>query len=417
MENKIQEQLTIDAVSARPVVMIFVRYYLPGYKSGGPVRSIANMVELLGNEIDFHVITLGWDFMDEHPYPGVALDSWNQVGLAKVWYVGRHLFSLPRLIFTIRKFKKGKIYLNSLFDPFFSFLPFVMSKIGIFHFQQIIIAPRGELSPGALSLKYWKKKIFLMTSFALRFYGNVIWHASTNFEKNDIKNNLINFHQKNSVFRVAKNTSIFVAKDLTANQCTDSDISEVGLVFISRISKKKNLDYALRVLLRCKSLIRFDIYGIIEDQAYWNECLGIIEGMPDNVSVNFYGSLTPDEVPKTLRQYSLFFFPTRGENYGHVIAEALAAGLPVLLSDQTPWDDIELRQAGWIRSLACPQAFADVIDAFNELSNEQRLSIAKSVAAYAKDKLFSVQDVEDNRKLFTLTVHVRDDQSSNSISH
>jgi glycosyltransferase involved in cell wall biosynthesis len=53
--------------------------------------------------------------------------------------------------------------------------------------------------------------------------------------------------------------------------------------------------------------------------------------------VQYRGPIAPDEVSNTFARYDLFVFPTQGENFGHVIFEALRAGTPVLLSDRTPW--------------------------------------------------------------------------------
>jgi len=61
--------------------------YLPGYKDGGPVRSIKNLIDRLGNEYDFHILTADRDHGDTCPYPDIKVREWNQVGNAKVFYV------------------------------------------------------------------------------------------------------------------------------------------------------------------------------------------------------------------------------------------------------------------------------------------------------------------------------------------
>ncbi|EPZ59913.1 glycosyl transferases group 1 family protein [[Clostridium] sordellii ATCC 9714] len=60
------------------------------------------------------------------------------------------------------------------------------------------------------------------------------------------------------------------------------------------------------------------------------------------------GSVETEEVVNVLKQHHVFLFPTFGENYGHVIQEALSAGCPVILSDQTPWQDLEKNGAGYV---------------------------------------------------------------------
>lgn len=58
--------------------------------------------------------------------------------------------------------------------------------------------------------------------------------------------------------------------------------------------------------------------------------------LPAHIEATYCGP-GPLPVPALMREHDLFFFPTLGENYGHVIIESLSAGTPVLISDQTPW--------------------------------------------------------------------------------
>ncbi|MNF89332.1 Glycosyl transferases group 1 [compost metagenome] len=108
----------------------------------------------------------------------------------------------------------------------------------------------------------------------------------------------------------------------------------------------------------------------------------------------------PSEVQKVFSQYDLFFFPTRGENYGHVIAESLSVGTPVLLSDQTPWRDLEPQGLGWDISLASPKVFAEKIDQFASLEFDVRLLQRSVVQAQAIKLLQSPENVEENLNLF-----------------
>ena len=72
----------------------------------------------------------------------------------------------------------------------------------------------------------------------------------------------------------------------------------------------------------------------------------------------------------TLAGYDLFLLPTRGENFCHAVFDALEAGLPVLISDQTPWQD--LAGAGYALPLAEPAAFATAIEQFARLGRAER---------------------------------------------
>ena len=133
------------------------------------------------------------------------------------------------------------------------------------------------------------------------------------------------------------------------------------IVFLSRIVPKKNLDYAIRLLKTVKSKVVFDVYGPIQDHKYWAQCLSSASTLPSNVQFNYCGSVTSQQVPAVLCQYALILFPTLGENYGHVITEALNSGCPVLISNKTPWQQADLGQAGWALDLDNPEEFSSLI--------------------------------------------------------
>ncbi len=100
----------------------------------------------------------------------------------------------------------------------------------------------------------------------------------------------------------------------------------------------KNLDGALRVLQGVAAPIDFHIYGPAEDKAYWNLCEQEMRKLPAHISATYCGPIAHGKVAAVMRSHDVFFLPTRGENFGHVIAEAPARGLPRadLQSDRLP---------------------------------------------------------------------------------
>jgi glycosyltransferase involved in cell wall biosynthesis len=104
-------------------------------------------------------------------------------------------------------------------------------------------------------------------------------------------------------------------------------------------------------------------------------------------------------VPGVFRQYDLFVFPTRGENFGHVIIESLSVGTPVLLSDRTPWR-------------ADPDGAIEVVDLGNEndwieaishwcgAGTEVILQRRRAAKLYGRRVCASDQAIGMNRRLF-----------------
>ena len=383
----------------RPIILTFVAYYLPGYRSGGPVRTIANMVEQLGDELDFRIVTADRDALSTEPYPHVDIDDWNTVGKAQVYYASPGHRSVVDFARLCSRTPHDVLYLNSFFSPGFTIYPLLARRLGLMPKRPTVVAPRGEFSSGALALKWWKKRIYISLSRALGIHRDLRWQASSDYEAQDIR-------------RVMGSSAkrIIVAPDLTANP--DDAIGEeeqrhrttdhlLRVCFLSRITPKKNLDYTLRVLAQVRVRVEYDIYGVIGDESYWQGCHKLINAMPGHVKVNYHGVVDHASVAQTLSQYDLFFFPTRGENFGHVIFEALSSGLPVLISDQTPWRDLEANGVGWDLPLDAPERFRAVIETQAELSDEAWAAQHHRTKQYARRIAEDGQVRSANLALFT----------------
>jgi glycosyltransferase involved in cell wall biosynthesis len=381
-----------------PIVLTFVRCYLPGYKSGGPVRTIANMVAALGDDLDFRIVTSDRDATDIAPYPHLGAGSrWLDVGRAKVLYLSPSQRKLRNIARIIGETPHDTLYLNSFFDPIFTLKPLLARRLGLAPKKRCVIAPRGEFSPCALELKAAKKRVFLSVSHATGLHRNLIWQASSGHEAEDIRR------------AMGGNTSdICVAADLPARADGRSvhthrpreEGEPLRICFLSRISPMKNLDFALKVLRRVKSPVRFDIYGPVRDENYWSRCRALMRQLPTHVEATYRGSVEPDRVPSILAGYDLFFLPTLGENYGHVILEALASGTPVLIADTTPWRNLAKMGLGWDLPLQNPEAFVCTVDHAAQLSSAERTQMRKRALIFAETRRTDLETVSANRNLF-----------------
>ncbi len=278
----------------KPVVLVFVGFYLPGYRGGGPIRSIANMVDRLSDEFDFRIVTRDRDLGDKVPYTSIDVNCWNLVGKAKVFYLDSSSFSLFTIFRLIRNTYHDVLYLNSFFDTRFTWAALLSRRLLGFC-QPVVLAPRGEFSEGAVNLKKWKKAPFLRLVHLSGLLDKVLWHASTKLELVDIVRVV---GAGGASICVAENISI--APDLVARPSLDRDRSRVldlvpgpslRVCFLSRISPMKNLDFALRVLRQIKVGVEFNIYGPIELPSYWALCESLIGELPAHVHVSYLGSV------------------------------------------------------------------------------------------------------------------------------
>jgi glycosyltransferase involved in cell wall biosynthesis len=149
----------------------------------------------------------------------------------------------------------------------------------------------------------------------------------------------------------------------------------------------------------------FTIYGPVEDETYWADCQELTAKLPACVDVVHQGLIEPAKVIPTLAQHDLFLFPTRGENYGHVIHEALRAGLPVLISDQTPWRGLAGLGVGWDLSLGDDVEFVKRIEEVAAWTDKERQRCSARARAYAATAAEDPANLEANRRLFLDVIH------------
>ena len=382
----------------KPTILVFVGYYVPGWKAGGILRSVENEVNHLHREFNFRIVTRDRDLGDKSAYPGVRCREWQPVGNALVNYLPPAGDSLRELRDIVRSTPHDLVHLNSFFD---SFTVKILTNrwLGRTPSRPIILSPCGEFGQASLGQKHLKKVAFTRLARLAGLYRPVTWKASSQHEAADIRN----------VMRV-RNSSIRIVTDMPKvlrNAAEDASgfrraAGQDGLrvTFFSRIAPEKGLDVAVTILAMVQSRVTFDIIGPIENTGYWNTCQKLISELPSHVSANVLGSISPSEVIRTLSRYDLMLLPTGGENWGHVIAECLAAGTPVLISTNTPWRDLEAQGLGWDLPLNDLGAFARVIDELASTGVEVREQKRKAINEAARELLAAPSILEQNQQLY-----------------
>lgn len=386
----------------RARVLVFSASYLPGYKGGGPIRSIANLVAHLSTEFEFWIVTADRDIGDTEAYPGVCSDAWTDVGNAHVMYLSPKGQSMAALCRLLRNTRYDILYLNSFFSPVFSIKPLVLRALGLVPQTPVILAPRGELCKGALQLKTSRKKVFMFLARALGLHRGVVWAATSWEEAEALRRHL------GPAATVMEAPNLPPLPDTGGRSVVPVENKTPGylkVVFLARISPKKNLRWALETIAGVKGRVELDIYGPIEDRKYWAECQATIDRLPSNVLVRYLGTLPHEEVGAVLSQYHLFFLPTLSENFGHGILEALLAGRPVLVSDRTPWRGLAAKGLGWDLPLENPEAFRAVLQQCVDMDAPEFEAMCRRARAYALACSRNDTAMRLNRELFFAALH------------
>lgn len=332
-------------------ILIIMGRYLPGYKDGGPVRSIKNLVDYLGDEYNFKILTCDRDHGDIEPYPNIKVNNWNEVGNAQVYYVPPKGFKL-KLIKRLSN-EVDLIYCCGCFNDY-AINTLILNRFNMIKVP-VVVAAMGLFSPMEFRLKYLKKKTFTTIFNLMGVFKKIYWSATSEMEVSHIRN------------QVNLGSNYFIAEDLPRKVefrtiVKKKEVGKLKVVWLSRIAPVKNLKGAIEIIKNTIGDIEFTIYGPIHNKEYWSECLEELNKLPKNVKWSYKGSVQSEQVVKIFEKHHVFLFTTLGENYGHVIQEALSAGCPAIISDQTPWNNLEKNNAGYVISLNKKDEFIQVLE-------------------------------------------------------
>lgn len=361
-------------------ILIIIGSYLPGYKGGGPVLSVQNLIKELGSEYHFKVLTSDHDIGETEPYKGITADCWAKLDDGTdCFYASRFNQRVMREVIKDVDFvyccgcfsKDTRTYLELRRKEKLT-IPTAIASMGLF-------------SPRAFAIHGLKKRCYIIYAKMVGLYRGVVWSATSVGEEKNIKN------------IIGKSAKVSIAHDIPRRvniheMYKEKEVGHLDVIFLSRISPEKNLIYAINCLQQvCKDVkIDFHIVGPMEDESYWAACENELKQLPDNVTYSYDGMVAGSQVIDTFRKHQVFLFPTMSENYGHVIQESLSAGCPAVISDNTPWSGFEVEQVGAVIPLEEQNRFVREIEHFAAMDKAEFNEYVNRAIAYA----YRVSDIE-----------------------
>jgi len=320
-------------------ILYFIDWFSPGYKAGGPIQSSMNLIQSLGSEVTFSIVTDDRDFGDKTAY-NIKLNEWQVWNDHQVIYLDRQHQKLDFYRSLYQDVVPDIIHINGIFSRAFSILPLRMAN-SLNVKSRVIISIRGMLHYEALRQKAWKKVPFLMLAKLLGKFKKVHWHCTSEEEVKFLAKKMgegldysvlpnIGFYPQNGPKRLKK------------------DQFSLRLIFVGRIHPIKGLKKALLALNEISSFnIQYTIIGHLEDKEYWNDCQSVIKNLPKNIQCQYTGSLPPREVRESIANHHALLLPTESENFGHAIFECFALGRLAIISENTPWRNLEEKGIGY----------------------------------------------------------------------
>jgi glycosyltransferase involved in cell wall biosynthesis len=319
---------------SKPKFLIFSDWYAPAFKGGGPIRSIVNLVEALKQQYDFYVFTADTDFGESSPMTDIKVDQWLVQDGVHVYYHSKGMMTFKKVKSIIKEIDPHRIYLNSMFSNM------IKPILAGYHSGKIIISPRGMLSASALAVKPIKKFLYLWFLRTFGFAKHLQFHATSEKEVKDIQRI---FPNAKSII-VARNIPVRVEEAIPQAIKVSNNLQ---VVFTGRMHPIKNLHYLLQALQHVTGHIILNIIATREDDAYLDKCKNLESELGKHIQVNWFLDLPHHQIKAQLQSAHFFALLSEVESFGHAIFEALAVGCPVLISDQTPWKNLQEKKAGW----------------------------------------------------------------------
>jgi len=311
-------------------VFVSIPWFLPAYKAGGPIQSVANMVAALAGQYRFYIFTADQD-VDGNKVSVPQTDTWlSWNDHTQVFYTSVRRKEILQQ--TILDVKPDFIFIIGIYDPLFTGAVLFLKTNAV-----KLLSVRGMLHPGALSVKSFKKKLYLRYLQWRGVSNELVFHATDDKEAAHIR----------GIFSAA---TIRIAGNFP--QCNpvvsmpEKKQGHLILISVGLISPMKNIALVLEALEHQTESIVYHIIGGINDQDYWMRCQALINQLPTHIAVVYHGDVAPHTVCSMLAGAHVFILPSKSENFGHAIFEALSAGLPVITSHHTPWNMLQEQQAG-----------------------------------------------------------------------
>lgn len=337
-----EEHATDEHVPQHPAgrqrVLVLATAFEPAVRAGGPVRSLANLVDMTALQHEVTVVAPDRDLGDRAAFPEAADTPVDRQG-ATIHYVRlRDPMQVIQIVRHVRRRNFDIAILNSYWNLPLALIPALLLRARVVQASTVVLMPRGELDQGALRFKSIKKRlampvfrwIYLRTAHAIG--------ATSEREYLDVQKWL-------------PGASVLLTDnepDCIAFDPVGPSSAEPRLLFLGRIDRKKGLLEALKGLALTQTSLSLDIVGPSGDSEYWAECQNVIASMPDRVSIRALGTASRSEVPGLLHNHDLILNLTAGENFGHTFVEALQAGCPVLATAESPWTQHLQAGGGWI---------------------------------------------------------------------
>jgi glycosyltransferase involved in cell wall biosynthesis len=244
----------------------------------------------------------------------------------------------------------------------------------------------------ALSQKSTKKRVFIGLAKILGLWKGITWHATSEEEVNRIRKIVSN---------QAKIKLLSNVPHINPRLSIPAWSHKQDWLLVARMSPEKGVLESIQWLSThsIADRVTLHVVGPIENKDYYRSCADWVARHP-TLNVIFHDALPFEEIIALKEKCHVFYLATKGENFGHAIAEALLSGMPVIISDRTPWKELREANVGWV-SKWNESAFHAVFDEWNGVDEKDYLKIMADLEVYREKWKSHFLDAVDWEELFS----------------
>lgn len=349
-----------------------VIHYIPSLDrtSGGTTAYMQLLAKELGRLVELHVVShasgnpVKMDNCKVYFIPEIS----NFMEIKRQW----------RILLT--QLQPDVVHINCCWMPACAFTQKWAQALG----YKVVLTPHGMLEPWIMARHYWSKKVpaLLLYQKSAVVKADVL-HATAKSEKENLQ-------------RLGYNDRIKVIAngiDVEDIEMKPSWKRNKEILFLSRIHVKKGINFLLEAVAQLKEQMEGYVIRIAGegDVTYIEELKQLAARLGISQLIIFEGGVYGNRKWELFRQADLFILPTHSENFGIVVAEALASGTPVITTMGTPWSELESQRCGWWTEVGT-EATAQALCNFLSLTEDELEMMGRNGRKLVEEK-YSVRKV------------------------
>lgn len=304
-----------------------VVHYIPSIdrSSGGTTAYMQLLANELGELVELYIVS------HESPNP-------VKIGNCQIRYISHSILGEMKKEWWVllNEIHPDIVHVNCCWMPGCAFTQKWAQQLG----YKIVLTPHGMLEPWIIKRHYWTKKVPALLLYQKQAVVKADYlHATAQSEKE----NLLKLNYNNKIEIIANGIEVKnVALKTSWNRKKE-------ILFLSRIHVKKGINFLIEATANLKTELQGYTINIAGEgeESYINELKQLASKLGIADLIHFIGGVYGDEKWELFRKADLFVLPTHSENFGIVVAEALACGTPVITTQGTPWQELESYHCGW----------------------------------------------------------------------